>query len=115
MIWLLAGVFVAAAAIFSLVVGIFVGCIFHWHASLFYARNADDAIARAKDRAYADHLAKLEAEAKRLKELQNTDLPDDRDEKEASFEQSLATVFPNDPKIQEALKKQRRDREATSG
>lgn len=106
---------IGAAAVFSLSVGLFLGCIIHWHASVFYAKSADDAVARARDKAYADHLAKLDEEAKRQASLNKQELPQDRDEAEANFEQSLATLFPNDPKIQDALRKQRREKEALGG
>lgn|SRR3990167_930828 len=108
--WLIAGLCGAWLCVFALCCGVFFGCIFHWHASIFYARNADDAIARARERAYADHLAKLEEAKRKQDDLSAQEIPQDRDEAEENFEQSLQTIFPNDPKIQETLKKQRRDK-----
>ena len=109
-LWLLAGVATAAAAVFSLCVGIAFGIALHWNCASVYKRSVDDEVARARDKAYIDHLAKLDEEAKRQKALGAQELPQDRDEAEANFEQSLAVMYPNDPKIQEALKKARRDK-----
>lgn len=116
MIWLLAGVACAALGLYGFTVGVIVGCGIHWHASIFYRRNLDDEVSRIKEKAYADHLTKLEEEAAKGKVQASDELANvDRDEGQASFEASLAVLYPNDPLIQEKLKKERAARLSTSG
>ena len=109
------GIAVGLVGVYALSVGIWFGVFIHWHCSAFYKRSVDEEIIRAREKAYADHLAKLDDEARKAKENAQQELPQDRDEREDSFEQSLQTVFPNDPKIQDVLRKQRRDKEAIGG
>jgi len=113
--WAAIGLAGGAVAQCAFCVGVFFGAFIHWHASIWYARNADDAVARAREKAYADHLAKLEEDAKRQKALAGQELPQDRDEAEANFEESLQTLYPNDTKLQDEARKARRERDTLRG
>lgn len=55
-------------------------------------------------------MKKLEEDAKKQQALGTQPLPMDRDEAEENFEQGLAALYPNDPKIQDALRKDRKER-----
>ena len=67
-------------------------------------------MSRAREKAYVDHLAKLEEDAKAQAAHAKQEIPQDRDEAEENFEESLRTLYPNDPQLQDAKRAERRER-----
>lgn len=83
------------------------GCAVSLELAKRYKRDATEAVAAAEAKAYADHIRALRESYDAKMKVENGDISLQPQQREDDFEEGLANLYPNDPELQEAMRKKR--------
>jgi hypothetical protein len=98
---------IGVVAAVCLACGFWAGLAVHGALSVIYKRNANLAVQRAYNEAKQQFIEGFKAEREKVSRINRSELPKNAQEAQDSFEEGLANLWPQDPAIQEAVRKER--------